>query len=723
MSIVPSSLPLVLLFGTVTFLVPACSCGEEINLGARDAGADGGRRTARSDECGNGLDDDGNGAIDDGCPCAPGESQRCFSGALSSNGVGACSGGTQVCAPIEGSEWGDWGESECRGEVLPVAERCDGTDADCDGAIDEGCPCTEGMTRSCGDEFILAPCMAGTQSCRGGTWSACEGAIGPTADVCDDALDNDCDGLTNEGCECPYPPVPEVCRDAVDNDCDGAIDEPECSPDWPGDAGMPWDAGMCDPALGTARLVAPLSTSRVSSRRPTVRWELPAGASAAELELCADPTCATVIERITGAGSARPTRPLPVGPVFFRARVVSADGFACGTSHVWEMFVGHADASVDTAQGHVMDVDRDGLPDLVAGGFQHLDGTWMNDETYLLLGAETGPATALTLPAETSLATLIPVGDLDGDGFGDVVRLRSSGDCDVRRGAPDGIDTTPVFTLASCRTVSGIGDFDGDGYGDLVLAFNTSGPAQLVFGAADLSSMVSVADSIAIPNGWGYVHRAGDVDGDGLGDVVINRIVKVRDTVHHNRYTPSVYLGNATRRWGSPIVLTYIDPVGLAVPDGFAAGDFNGDGYGDLLFAPMGDGLLHVGSSGGPVVPATAVPLGGTLMALAAVGRLGDIDGDGFDDAEVHGRVRYGSPTGLGPAAETIASYCENRARCSVTGIGDVDRDGFEDVVESNQTTHVVRWLSGGAGGLSGSHPIVVDSADAWYPVVSLSDD
>lgn len=216
-----------------------CECGVPIGNGDGDGGADARRAGPRTDECGNGLDDDENGLIDDLCPCAPGETQRCFSGGLASNEVGACRGGTQTCV-ASGSEWGDWGESECDGEVLPATEACDGSDADCDGAIDEGCPCTDGESRACGEEFLIAPCMAGTQTCRGGSWSGCEGAIGPTADVCTDAIDNDCDGLTNELCACV--PAPEVCRDGVDNDCDGLADEMECTPDWPRDAGVPLDA-------------------------------------------------------------------------------------------------------------------------------------------------------------------------------------------------------------------------------------------------------------------------------------------------------------------------------------------------------------------------------------------------------------------------------------------------------------------------------------------------
>lgn len=56
----------------------------------------------------------------------------------------------------------------------------------------------EGMTRPCG----LGAC-AGTQTCTGGIWTACEGP----------------------------PPTEEICSNGVDDDCDGEIDEGQCSPD------------------------------------------------------------------------------------------------------------------------------------------------------------------------------------------------------------------------------------------------------------------------------------------------------------------------------------------------------------------------------------------------------------------------------------------------------------------------------------------------------------
>ncbi|MBX7194469.1 MAG: hypothetical protein K1X94_20605 [Sandaracinaceae bacterium] len=89
----------------------------------------------------------------------------------------------------------------CDGAVMPASEICDGAhDENCNGTTDEGCSCTTGATRSCGTD--TGHCVAGTQTCDGtGNWGMCAGSIDPRSETCD-GTDDDCDGLTDEGCDC-----------------------------------------------------------------------------------------------------------------------------------------------------------------------------------------------------------------------------------------------------------------------------------------------------------------------------------------------------------------------------------------------------------------------------------------------------------------------------------------------------------------------------------------
>jgi hypothetical protein len=151
--------------------------------------------------------------------CVSGQTRPCYTGPAGTEDLGLCAGGTESCVD---SFWA----GTCVGEVLPSAEVCEGLfDENCDGTVDDGCPaCTDGETRACysgpsGTENV-GECAAGTESCVVGVWSGtCSGEITPTAETCDDLLDNNCDGQTDEGCgqcvdeglTCPKDAVPDVC--------------------------------------------------------------------------------------------------------------------------------------------------------------------------------------------------------------------------------------------------------------------------------------------------------------------------------------------------------------------------------------------------------------------------------------------------------------------------------------------------------------------------------
>lgn len=180
---------------------------------------------SRFDLCGNGLDDDGDGTIDDGCTCTGGTSERCYVGSPALAGIGACAWGTQHCT-AEGTA-ASWGT--CVGSGAPSSEVCgNGLDDDCDRAIDEDCACVLGVVQPCfpgaSSELGVGLCTHGAQSCEEvagldgaatSAWGPCEGAVIAEAEGCD-GLDEDCDGEIDD--------LVERC-DGVDNDCNGEVDD------------------------------------------------------------------------------------------------------------------------------------------------------------------------------------------------------------------------------------------------------------------------------------------------------------------------------------------------------------------------------------------------------------------------------------------------------------------------------------------------------------------
>jgi hypothetical protein len=437
------------------------------------------------------------------------------------------------------------------------------------------------------------------------------------------------------------------------------------------------------------------------------------------------------------------------------------------------------------------DVNGDGLDDLIIGAYKADPNSRTSaGESYVVFGNSIGFSRALDLsslngsngfvingisPQDFSGYSVSSAGDLNDDGIDDLIigahradsNGRGSGASYVVFGQSSGFSSS--LNLSSLNgsngfaingsggeysgfSVSSAGDINGDGIDDIAIAIGSanalgdsasSGLVYVVFGQSGGFSSPPSLSSLNGSNGFAIdfnsfgaggrlVDSAGDVNGDGIDDLIIGsfvaspngRVFSGRTHVVFGQSSPfSTTLNLSSLDGSNGFSIDGIDAQDRLGHSISGAGDFNGDGIDDIIIgAPYGDpngrdsGESYVvfGQSSGFSSALNLSSLNGnngfvingsnaSRRAGFSVSGGGDVNGDGLDDLIIgstfggsrfagESYVVFGKSSGIGSALNLSSLDGSNgfaitgvdifdRLGSSVSIAGDINGDGIDDII------------------------------------------
>jgi hypothetical protein len=333
------------------------------------------------------------------------------------------------------------------------------------------------------------------------------------------------------------------------------------------------------------------------------------------------------------------------------------------------------------------DLDGDGLPDAV------LVGASPGAEVLLNTGGGFGaPASVFGALEGTAIVCV----DLDNDGHLDLVASDLHAGLAVLPGDGTGDFSTAVPVITTLPAFHqwwdvAVGDLDGDGWRDVVVV---GGPVDTVAWLPNLGAGVLGTPQVLPASGTQYGVVLADLDTDFDVDIVTCGSSPGRLTVHDNLF------GAFAAGVAAPGVLGMTD---LAVGD--LDGDLIPD---LVASAAFGGGLPVLEGDGGGGFRGPEhldMPLAHDLFEVATGDLDGDGWPDAVATGGVDDLVRFssGGPSGLGPPTTHPSGW----GSCTGLALLDSDGDLDLDVVYARENAHMLGRLVGdGAGGLSQANGI-----------------